>query len=163
MARQRGPATPAHGRDPQRAKLIRRPVQPAFAAYRPSGLKWRPGGKKMAMFKKGTVDWKQYRADGFREVDFHRSGTSSGYRVPFAHEEAMAEVERDALDALRSAHAQGVKTVLFRHGCSTSRPGRTTSRSVVRSLMRSKEATPYICRSQCIQHESVFVAAIRSK
>jgi hypothetical protein len=115
----------------------------------------------MAMFKKGTEDWKKYRADGVREVDFHRSGTSSGYRVPFAY--AMAEVERDVLDALRSAHAQGVKTVLFTHGCSTSRPGRTTSRSVVRSLMRSKEATPYICRSQCIQHESVFVAAIRSK
>jgi len=25
--------------------------------------------------------------------------------------------------------------------------------------MRSKEATPYICRRECIQHETVFVAA----
>jgi hypothetical protein len=48
------------------------------------------------------------QADGVREVDFHRSGTSPGYRLPVAYEEAMAEVERDALDALRSAHAQGV-------------------------------------------------------
>jgi hypothetical protein len=115
------------------------------------------------MFKKGTGDWTKYRGDGVREVDFHRSSTSSGYREAFDYREAMADVERDALDALSSAYADGITTLLLTHGWSTSRPGKTTSRSVIRSLMRSKEATPYIRRSQCIQHESVFVAAIRSK
>ena len=28
--------------------------------------------------------------------------------------------------------------------------------------MRSPEATPYIIRRECIQHDSVFVAAIKS-
>ncbi len=37
----------------------------------------------------------------------------------------------------------------------------TTARSVIRGLMRSKAATPYIVRNQCIQHHSCFVAAIR--
>jgi hypothetical protein len=115
------------------------------------------------VFKKGSGDWTKYRGDGVREVDFHRSTTGSRYRPAFDYREAMAEVEGDALDALRSAHSQGVTTVLFIHGWSTSRPGRTTSRSVIRNLMRSKEATPYIRRSHCIQHESVFVAAIRSQ
>jgi hypothetical protein len=87
------------------------------------------------MFKKGTGDWTKYRGDGVREVDFHRSNTSSGYRATFDYREAMADVERDTLDALRSAHAEGVATLLFTHGSSTSRPGKTTSRSVVRSLM----------------------------
>lgn len=30
-----------------------------------------------------------------------------------------------------------------------------------RSVMRIKEATPYVVRAHCIQHPSVFVAAIR--
>lgn len=114
------------------------------------------------MFKKGTGDWTKYRGDGVREVDFHRSNTISGYREAFDYREAMAEVERDALDALSSAYADGITALLFTHGWSTSRPGKTTSRSVIRSLMRSREATPYIRRSQCIQHKSVFVATIRS-
>src|ERR1035437_9916430 len=50
---------------------------------------------------------------------------------------------------------------MFLHGWSTSRPGNTTSRSQVRKLMQSKESTPYIVRRDCIQHDTVFVAAIR--
>jgi hypothetical protein len=129
------------------------PPQPEMAAH------W----KEDAMFMKGTGDWTKYRGDGVREVDFHRSSTSSGYREAFDYREAMAEVERDALDALRGAHAERITTLLLRHGWSTSGRGKTTSRSVIRSLMRSKEATPYIRRSHCIEHEAVFVAAIRSK
>lgn len=56
----------------------------------------------------------------------------------------------------RSSHSD-----YFNQGCFTSRLGKTTSRSQVPKLMASKKATPYILRSQCIQHDSAFVAAIR--
>jgi hypothetical protein len=75
----------------------------------------------------------------------------------------MGNVWERAFEALRGAHEQGAKYVLFTHGSSTSRLGKTTARSQVRGLMRSKEATPYILRSKCIQHDTVFVAAIRPK
>ena len=38
----------------------------------------------------------------------------------------------------------------------------STARSQVRSFMRSKDATPLIDRRGCIQHETVFVAKLRS-
>ncbi len=66
-----------------------------------------------------------------------------------------------ALDNLKRAYERGVKYVIFTH--ESFRPGRTTACSHVRKLMRSKDATPYIIRSKCIQHISVFVAAIRPK
>ncbi len=112
------------------------------------------------MFKQGTGDWTQYRTlQPSMEVDFH--WLEYGRReVPY--EEAMAEVWDTALEALKEAQQKGIRYVLFRHGHSTSRPGKSTARSEVRSLMRSKEATPYIIRRECIQHESVFVAAIRA-
>jgi hypothetical protein len=34
---------------------------------------------------------------------------------------------------------------------------------VVRGLMRGPDATPLIIRSKCVQHYSVFLAAIRPK
>jgi hypothetical protein len=113
------------------------------------------------LFKTGTGDWTQYRRrDGVTEVDFHRS--EFGPRdIPYW--EAMVAVRQETLTALKSAYERGDKWVLFRHGSSTSRLGKQTARSEVRGLMRSKEATPYICRRECIQHETVFVAAIRSR
>jgi hypothetical protein len=111
------------------------------------------------MFKKGSGSWTQYRQlPSLIEIDFHHSGYEPR-EMPY--EEAMGNVWHDALEALRTAYQQGKRYVLFTHGSSTSRPGKTTARSQVRGLMRSKEATPYICRSECIQHETVFVAAIR--
>jgi len=73
----------------------------------------------------------------------------------------MAAVYSDALEALKNAQLNKLDYVVFTHGWSTSRPGTITSRSHVRKLMRSREATPYIIRRNCIQHHSVFVAAIR--
>jgi hypothetical protein len=115
------------------------------------------------MFKKGFGDWTKYRGDGVREIDFHRASTGAKYREAFDNREAMAKVEKDTLDALSRAYADGITTLLLTHGWSTSGPGKITARSVIRKLMRTKEATPYVCRSQCIQHESVFVAAIRPR
>ena len=65
------------------------------------------------------------------------------------------------MKALKDAYGDGLRYVIFSHGSSTSRRGQTTARSVVRNLMRSKDATPYIVRDQCVQHDSVFAAAIR--
>jgi hypothetical protein len=73
----------------------------------------------------------------------------------------MDEVHSEALNALKLAQENGAKYIIFTHAWSTSRLGKTTARSVVRSLMRSPEATPYIVRRDCVQHDTVFVAAIR--
>ncbi len=109
--------------------------------------------------------WTRYRElpDSFA-VDFHKPDADEAADdeddyLPYAVR--MAEVHQRAIEALRTAFTEGYQHVIFLHGSSTSGPGMTTSRSVVRKLIRDKEATPYILRSRCIQHYSVFVAAIR--
>lgn len=111
------------------------------------------------MIREPYGDWTQYRKlPGLVEVDFHYS--DFGERdIPYW--EAMDNIRATALDALKSAFEEGKSFVLFTHGSSTSGPGQTTARSQVRGLMKSPDATPYIVRKKCIQHESVFVAAIR--
>jgi hypothetical protein len=115
------------------------------------------------MFLKETGDWKRFRAleEGMPEVDFHPDswGEDAGEFTDFHSK--MSMVFDRALEGLQQAQLAGNKYVLFTHGRSTSRSGRTSARSVVRQLMRSKEATPYLIRKDCIQHESVFVACIR--
>src|SRR5262245_29336339 len=110
------------------------------------------------MFQDGEGDWTKYRQlPGVVEVDFHY-GDYGEQRMPLL--EAMGGVEFRTLEALKDAYERGVKWVLFTHGASTSRPFKMTARSVVRGVMRSKAATPYIIRRECIQHRTVFVAAI---
>ncbi len=114
------------------------------------------------MFKKNNYysDWVEFRKlPDLMEVDFHWSeeGAQGHYR------ENMDAVRKVVLQSLVQAQEQGKQFVLFTHGQSTSHSGKTTSRSQVRGLMRSKEATPYIIRSQSIEHSSVFVAAIRPR
>ena len=116
----------------------------------------------MATFKKGYGPWVQYRALNPVEVDFHYGPQ---YHLPYhEHEPFESRMDRahgEALDALKNAQASGVGWVLFTHGASTSAPGKRSARSVVRGLMRSPAATPYVVRKDCIQHETVFVAKIR--
>lgn len=112
-------------------------------------------------WKVGTGDWTQFRElPDTIEVDFHWSESGREWR---SYEEKMGEVQDTALDALKRAHENGTRRIIFTHGSSTSRLGKRTARSVVRGLMRSKEATPYIVRRKCYQHDTVFVAAIRSR
>jgi hypothetical protein len=59
----------------------------------------------------------------------------------------MAEVERIVKNALVRAQQADRPYVMFVHGHSTSRPGQTTARSVVRRFMRSPEATPLVLKS----------------
>ena len=109
---------------------------------------------------KACGDWIEYRnLSGLKEIDLHFAGEES----VGSYWENMAQIKKLTLNALYQAQEEGVQHLLFKHGWSTSRRGNTTSRSVVRGVMRSKEATPYIIRKECIQHDSVFVAKIRAK
>jgi hypothetical protein len=83
--------------------------------------------KKIGPFKEGAGNWVQYRQlPGLEELDFHYS--EYGPReIPYW--EAMSQVYAKALDALKSAFADGKKYLLIRHGWSTSRRGATTARS----------------------------------
>jgi len=133
----------------------------------------------MAGFILGSGDWTAYRKlpGKVNEVDFHydqdrgdHHGFGSGRRrdeddIAMApYHERMNEGRERTLQALKDAYADpGVSYVLFTHGWTTSRIGKTTYRSVVRGVMRSKEATPYIDRRQSIQHDGVFVAKIRDR
>jgi hypothetical protein len=117
----------------------------------------------VAMTMHGQGDWKVYRQSlGLApsdEVDLH-----FGRRDPNAtYHEVMAEVERIVIDALVRAQQADRPYVMFVHGHSTSRPGQTTARSVVRRFMRSPEATRLILRSGCIQHPTVYIAKIRPR
>jgi len=110
-------------------------------------------------FKRQGGNWTDFRhLPGLMEIDFHWAelGPRCG-----SYQEAMGKVYHAAFSALQTARSRGLQYVLFRHGHSTSRPGAETARSVVRGLMRSKEATPYILRRECVQHPSAFLAAIR--
>jgi hypothetical protein len=111
-------------------------------------------------FKKENRNWTEYRnLPNLIEVDFHRSGNGQHH-----YWDSMEQVMSDALSIIKSAYeSKQICHVLFTHGWSTSRRGKTTTRSQIRTLMRSKEATPYIDRKLCIQHDSIFVAAIRKR
>ena len=116
----------------------------------------------MSKFKLGVGDWVQYRQlPEVQELDLH----FAGQKFPSEpYWERMDQIYAYVLNTLKAAYQGGrVKHLLITHGASTSHPGTTTSRSQVRKLMRSKDATPYIVRKDCIQHGSVFVAAIKSK
>ncbi len=103
-------------------------------------------------------NWVDYRKlPNLMELDFHHE--TPRYTVDY--NQAMYECGQCVISALKHAYDNGYDHILFRHGSSTSRRGVTTQRSVVRSIMRSKQSTPFIIRSKCIQHYSVFVAAIR--
>lgn len=116
----------------------------------------------MSSFRGAGGDWKALRTLAAQstgaEIDFHwhePGGTSVPYR------ERMQKVHAYALTTLRIAQERGVRWLILRHGSSTSGPGRETARSVIRGLMRSSDATPYIVRKECVQHASVFLARVR--
>lgn len=120
--------------------------------------------KHMTMFQKGFGDWKQYRSrfnlSKSDETDLHRGKRD---RSILSFDEAMAEVSSIVERGLKEAQREGRPYVMFIHGKSTSRRGKTTARSQVRNFMRSKAATSLVERGQCIQHETVFVAKVRRR
>jgi hypothetical protein len=114
------------------------------------------------MFKHEGVNWVEYRSR-FQlktedEVDLHLGKRDC--ETPYW--DAMAEITNIVRSSLQEAQRNGRPYVMFIHGWSTSRLGKTTAGSQVRSFMRSKEATQLIDRAKCIQHYTVFVAKIRT-
>jgi hypothetical protein len=113
-------------------------------------------------FKRERGDWKELRTrfglSPDDEVDLHFGRRESGT----FYGEQFDGLEQRIIESLKGAQARGRPYVLFRHGWSTSRPGRTTARSIVRSVMRSRAATPLIERPKCVQHESVFLAKVKA-
>jgi hypothetical protein len=113
-------------------------------------------------FQPGRGPWDRYRSQlGLSrsdEVDLH-----FGKRDPslMTFREAMAGVTALVVASLKDARRNGRSYVVFIHGSSTSRRGKTTARSQVRGFMRSKEATPLIERGECIQHVTVFIAKLK--
>jgi hypothetical protein len=114
------------------------------------------------MFQSGSGNWTQYRSQfnlsRSDEIDLHFGKRDRG----LSYWEAMTGVTDVVVAKLNEARRDGRSHVMFVHGASTSRPGKTTARSQVRSFMRSKDATPLIDRRGCVQHETVFVAKLRS-
>ena len=110
------------------------------------------------MFQHFQGPWSDLRKfEPSREVDFHFDGE----KRTVDYWEAMGNIQDIVQKALVDAQRGSIPYVLFTHGCSTSRLGQTTARSVVRGFMRSPEATPLIIRKECIQHESAFLARVR--
>lgn len=115
-------------------------------------------------FQKEDGDWTRFRMRfGLQrddEVDLHFGRRD---RWAASYDDVMAEVAEIVEKSVQEAHAKGRPYIMFTHGRSTSRNGQTTARSVVRGFMRSSAATPYIERSECVQHSSVFVAKIKPR
>lgn len=112
-------------------------------------------------FQSGSGSWTDYR-DQFNlsksdEIDLHFGKRDQS----MSYGEAMAGVREIVAASLEEARREGRPDLMFIHGSSTSRPGRTTARSQVRGFMRSTDATELIDRRGCIQHETVFVAKLR--
>jgi hypothetical protein len=115
------------------------------------------------MFQRGSGDWTQYRSQfnlsQTDEIDLHFGKLDKS----ISYDDAMAEVAGIVEGSLNEAQRKGRAYVMFVHGSSTSRPGKKTARSQVRSFMRSKAATSFIERKYCIQHETVFVLKVRPR
>jgi hypothetical protein len=113
-------------------------------------------------FKPGSGPWERYRSklnlSKSDEVDLHFGKRD---RSLMSYAEAMAGVTALVAASLEEARRQGRRYVMFIHGSSTSRRGKTTARSQVRNFMRSKAATPLIDRKGCIQHVIVFIAKLK--
>ena len=113
-------------------------------------------------FQRGFGDWRQYRSQfGLTELDEIDLHFGERDRSRFTYAEVMAEVVNIVMGKLREAQLNGRSHVMIIHGSSTSRRGKTTARSQVRGLMRSKHATPLIDRKGCIQHNAVFLARLK--
>lgn len=110
-------------------------------------------------FQKYEGDWQDLRKAGCIECDFHRGRRP--YHKPYW--ECMGEVYRETLDTIRDAYERGVPYLLIGHGYSTSAPFRTTACSVVRSVVRSKEVTPFVDRKNCVQHRACFLVALKHR
>lgn len=116
------------------------------------------------MFIKQEGDWTKLRTAGQAELDLHLTSPGRQYGPrEMSYDQLMDAVHAKTLEALVAAYEEGKESLLVIHGHSTSLPGKRTSRSVVRALMRGKEATPYIVRKKCVRHGTAFLAHLKQK
>ena len=112
------------------------------------------------MFQHFHGPWPDLRKfEPSREVDFHFDGQER----MVDYWEAMSNIQDVVRKTLANAQRDCIPYVLFTHGSSTSRRGKTTARSVVRGFMRSPAATPLIIRKECIQNQSAFLVRVRPR
>ena len=78
-----------------------------------------------------------------------------------SYHEAMDQAEQEAMSSIAEAYQQGLSYLLVTRGNSTSRKGKTTTRSVIRKLFKSPKAPPYVNRRESIQHRSAFLFALK--
>lgn len=118
-----------------------------------------------ARFSKVTGAWVELRAPNQAELDLHLKPEVQGEHGSRhqSFEQNMQDAYDLTLQALKDAVEESQDSLLVVHGKSTSGIGRRSSRSVVRALMRSKEATPYIVRTKSLEHETAFLACLRPK
>ena len=110
-------------------------------------------------FQTFTGNWTDLRGDGVLEIDGYHPDDEDD---DLPYHERMDAVYVGALKILERARKEGYEAVLFTHGASTSRPGKTTSRSQIRKAMRSPEATLYIDRARSMQANTVFLARLKA-
>jgi hypothetical protein len=112
------------------------------------------------MFQKLKGDWESFSNSlpGLMRVDMH-----FGRGKPGAFWDNMIANSNLVMDSLQKAQEKGYQYVLFAHGYSTARPGQTTTRSIVRAIMKGTASTPFIIKNKSYHHNSVFIARIKSK
>jgi hypothetical protein len=146
--------------DPNQA-LLERPIAPLAGKSR-RGLSLNTARIMAPKFLVDLGHWEKFRSQlNFSksdEVDLHFGKRD---RAKMSYAEAMAGVTSLVRTSLEEAQRRGRPYVVFIHGSSTSRRGKTTARSQVRNFMRSKAATPLIDRRGCIQHNTVFIAKLK--
>jgi hypothetical protein len=103
--------------------------------------------------------WIELDKPGAQRLDLH-FGKGDGSKP---YQERMSDVLRLVFDTLKQAQSDGVEWILITHGSSTSGAFKTSARSVVRGLMRSPEATPFIVRKDCVQHETAFLVRVNPR
>lgn len=112
----------------------------------------------MGKFKTAEGPWIALYKPGAIRLDLHfgRGDGTTHYT------DRMRDNYLLVLQTLKDAQVRNVLWVLITHGASTSGPGKLTARSVVRGIMRDPEATPYIVRKECVQHETAFLVRIKT-
>jgi hypothetical protein len=90
-------------------------------------------------------------------VDFHWAGSAPGV----SHAKKVRDCYGESLSALQSAHERGLAWVVFMQGSSTSGRSKDSCRSVIRELLQSPAATPYVDRARCFSNSSITAVAIR--
>ena len=108
-------------------------------------------------FKTGRGDGREWKEIPKTLIIDYHDGPDFGLE----YWEHLEDFRKRTIEELIKSQKEGYEYILFTHGSSTSRQGAQTARSEVRKIMKGKEGTPFITRSECIDYFSSFLAAIK--